>query len=206
MAGKSRTPSKNTQAQRAVRERMREQGLVLRQVYIREEHKDKLAHIEQALRRKELPPFVYAMDNGPMNQNWTTEALFEALKDSDYCKAGQITINLHHGSEPVIHIEAHDHGDLHMQMLASGGEVHVSTVLCHGDTVKDRTTFNEACLRLNTLYPLSSFGLSTVDGEDIYTVFGQLSARAPLANVIEEIHTLGHNALQAAGELHTHLH
>ncbi|WP_266170915.1 YjfI family protein [Dyella subtropica] len=185
---------------------MREQGLVPEQVYIRKEHKEALARIEQMLRMPVLPPYVYLMDNDAMSQNWTTQSLFEALKESDYCKEGLASVAMHHGSEQTIHIEAHDHHDLQMQMLASGSEVHVSTVLCRADQVKDRATFNEACLRLNTIYPLSNLGLSRISGEDAYIMFGQLSARAPLANVIEEIHTLGHNALQAANELSTHIH
>lgn len=193
-------------AQKALRERRAELGLVPVQVYIREEYRERLKTIEHALRLKDLPTFVYTMDYGAMSINWTTQSLFQALHDSEYGKSGQISLKLLESIEPVIQIESHDHGDLLLQMIASGGEVHVSTILCHASQVRDRAAFNEACLRLNTLYPLSSFGLSTVDADDIYTVFGQLSARAPLANVIEEIHTLGHNAVQAAGELHSHLH
>ncbi|ODU53087.1 MAG: hypothetical protein ABS98_01950 [Lysobacteraceae bacterium SCN 69-48] len=146
------------------------------------------------------------MDNKQMAHHWTTTSLFDALAASDYVKEGRARISLEHNSEAVILIEAHDHGDLPMQMLASGSEVHVSTVLCLASSVKDRGTFNEACLRLNPIYPLSNIGLSTVHGEDAYIVFGQLSALSPLANVIEEIHTLGHCATQAANELHPHIH
>lgn len=196
----------NALAQRALRLRRADLGLVPVQVYIREEHRDRLKRIEQALRLKELPTFVYNMDHGAMSNNWTTDSLFKALVESEYGQSGQISLKLVESMEPVIHVESHDHGDLQMQIVVAGSAVHASTVLCQASQVKDRAVFNEACLRLNTLYPLSSLGLVSVDGEDIYSIFGQLSARSPLANVIEEIHTLGHNALQAAGELHSYIY
>jgi len=184
---------------------MKEMGLAPYQVYIREEHKEALSRVEQTLRLPTLPSYVYLMDNQSMAHHWTTHSLFDALLASDYVKEGRARITLERGSEAVIYIEAHDHGDLPMQMLASGTEIQVSTILCLASSVKDRGTFNEACLRLNPIYPLSNFGLSTVGGEDAYIVFGQLSAMSPLGNVIEEIHTLGHCATQAANELHSHL-
>ncbi|MBD8879827.1 MULTISPECIES: YjfI family protein [Rhodanobacter] len=206
MPRKKSSPSPGAIAQRRFRERMRDMGLSPYQVFIREEHKEALSRIEQTLRLPTLPSYVYLMDNQAMAHQWTTRSLFEALQASDYVKEGRARISLEHAPEAVIHIEAHDHGDLPMQMLASGTEVHVSTVLCLASSVKDRGTFNDACLRLNPIYPLSNIGLSTVHGNDAYIVFGQLSALSPLANVIEEIHTLGHCATQAAHELHSHLH
>ncbi|MEY2161349.1 YjfI family protein [Rhodanobacter sp. FW106-PBR-LB-2-11] len=206
MPRKKASPSPGALAQRRFRERMKAMGLSPHQVFIREEHKEALSRIEQTLRLPTLPSYVYLMDNKQMAQHWTTTSLFEALAASDYVKEGRARISLEHNSEAVILIEAHDHGDLPMQMLASGSEVHVSTVLCLASSVKDRATFNEACLRLNPIYPLSNIGLGTVHGEDAYIVFGQLSALSPLASVIEEIHTLGHCATQAANELHPHIH
>jgi len=199
-------PTPSAIAQRAFRKRMRDQGLIPQQVYIRAEHKERLSRIEMALRLPALSPFIYSMDRKEMSQQWTIESLLQALQESEFGKTGHVSFKLHEGVEPVLVIEMHDLGDLPMSLVATGGEVHVSATLCHASQVKDRNAFNDACLRLNTIYPLSNIGITTVDEEDIYIVFGQLSSLAPLPNVIEEIIVLGHNTIQAASELTTHLH
>lgn len=196
--------SPSATAQRAFRERMRQKGLVPRQLYVRLEHVDRLASLEKILQLPALPPFLYTMDTASMNQQWNVSSLFEALKSSEF--APHVTMSLLDGAEPAIHLELHAMGDLPMHIVTAGGEIRVSTALCHADQVKDRTAFNDACLRLNTLYPLSNLGLTQIDGEDTYIVFGQLSALSPLANVIEEVTVLGHNTIQAAHELHSLLH
>jgi len=203
---KSNPPSSTALAQRAFRQRMREQGLIPQQIYIRAEHKETLSRIERSLRLPTLPPFLHTMESHAMSQQWTIQALYEALKTSEFGKTGHASLRLHEGAEPAIQIELHDLGDLPLQMVASGGEVNVSTLLCDASQVKDRSAFNEACLRLNTIYPLSNFGLSKIGGKDVYIVFGQLSSLAPLPNVIEEVIVLGHNTIQAANELHPYLH
>jgi uncharacterized protein YjfI (DUF2170 family) len=71
--------------------------------------------------------------------------------------------------------------------------------------VHDRAAFNDACLRLNPLNPLSNLGLQSFDGEDVYVVFGELSTRSPLANIVEEIDVLARNTLQAAEALRPYI-
>jgi Uncharacterized protein conserved in bacteria len=199
-------PTPTALAQRAFRQRMRDQGLVPQQIYIRAEHKELLSRIERALRLPALPPSLYTMESHAMSQQWNIPALHQALCESDFGKTGHASFHIHEGAEPTLLIEMHDLGDLPLHMVASGGEIRVSTTLCLASRVKDRHTFNEACLRLNPLYPLSNIGISQIDGDDTYIVFGQLSSMAPLPNVIEEIIVLGHNTIQAANELNSHLH
>jgi uncharacterized protein YjfI (DUF2170 family) len=110
------------------------------------------------------------------------------------------------GAEPTIAISLPEHGDLDIHLAASGRQLFVSTPLCLGTQVRDRAAFNDACLRLNPLNPLSNIGLQTLDGEDVYMVFGELSTRSPIANIVEEITTLADNTLQAAHALHNYIH
>ena len=131
-----------------------------------------------------------------MTPAWTTDALYQELAASELPAAG-VTLEHAPGAD-TISATMREHGDLVIQLAASGEQIFVSAPLCRGSQVKDRHRFNEACLRLNPLNPLSNIGLVSVGDDDLYVVFGELSARAPLANVIEEIQVLADNTLAAA--------
>ncbi|UXI67333.1 YjfI family protein [Tahibacter amnicola] len=140
-----------------------------------------------------------------MNNPWTTESLYEALHSDASIDLSGIDLSLVGGVDPTLSILMREHGDLALQMAVSGEQIFVSAPLCLGSQVKDRPAFNEACLRLNPLNPLSNLGLQSIDGEDLYIVFGELSARSPLQAVVEEIRVLADNTLQAAEAFAEHL-
>ncbi|WP_022973276.1 YjfI family protein [Xanthomonas maliensis] len=112
-----------------------------------------------------------------------------------------IHVELVDGLEPAINLTLGDHGDMQIQVAASGSQIFVSTLLVMGDHVKDRAAFNDACMRLNPLNPLSNLGLVQMDGKDAYIVFGELAASSTLDQIDEEIHTLATNTLDAAESL-----
>ena len=181
---------------------MRARGLVARQVYIRPAHAEILAMLEMSLREPVLPPsLVQIKDYAAMTQSWTTPALFEALETHVARERLPMKLALEPGAEPTISIHLPEHGDLAIHLAASGQQLFVSTPLCLGSQIKDRAAFNDACLRLNPINPLSNIGLQSFDGQDVYTVFGELSTRSPIANIVEEINVLADNTLQAAHAL-----
>ncbi|WP_266158485.1 YjfI family protein [Dyella silvatica] len=185
---------------------MKQKGLVPQQVYIRKEHKETLALLEQALRLPVLPPDILAMENEAMSQQWTTKALYDAINATEFPHKEHVTLTLEDGTDPSISLELGTFGDMHVHMAASGEQVFVSTVLCHASQVSDRAGFNDACLRLNPMNPLSNLGITSMGGEDIYIIFGELSSRSPLSNIIEEIMVLAHNTIRAAHELQSFIH
>jgi len=194
--------STDSQRQKAFRERMRAKGLVARQVYVRLAHVDVLAMLELSLREPVLSPsLVQIKDYAAMTQPWTTSALFDALETHIARERLPIQLSLEPGSEPTIAIRLPEHGDLVIHLAASGQQLFVSTPLCMGSQVRDRAAFNDSCLRLNPVNPLSNIGLQSLDGEDVYMVFGELSTRSPIANIVEEVGTLADNTLQAAHAL-----
>lgn len=194
--------STDSQRQKAFRERMRAKGLVARQVYVRPAHVDVLAMLELSLREPVLSPsLVHIKDYAAMTQPWTTSALFEALETQVARERLPMKLSLEPGAEPTIAIRLPEHGDLDIHLAASGQQLFVSTPLCMGSQVRDRAAFNDACLRLNPINPLSNIGLQSLDGEDVYVVFGELSTRSPIANIVEEIGMLADNTLQAAHAL-----
>ncbi len=140
-----------------------------------------------------------------MNTPWTTESLYEALRSDKSVDLDGVELSLIGGVDAIVNITMHDHGDLAMHMAVSGEQIFVSSPLCLATQVKDRAAFNEACLRLNPVNPLSNLGLQNVGGEDLYIVFGELSSRSPLPAVVEEIHALADNTIQAAEAFADHL-
>jgi uncharacterized protein YjfI (DUF2170 family) len=203
---KVKPPTRTAQAQRDYRDRMRLKGLVPKQVYIRKEHTQALAQIELSLRLTAIPPYILAMENEAMSQQWTTQALYDAINATDFPHKEQVTLVLENGTDSSIRLELANFGDMQMHLAASGEQVFVSSALCHADQIADRAGFNDACMRLNPLSPLSNLGITTMSGEDVYIVFGELSSRSPLNNIIEEIIVLAHNTLQAAHELKSFIH
>jgi uncharacterized protein YjfI (DUF2170 family) len=185
---------------------MRAKGLVPRQVFIRPQHREILATVELALREPVLPDSFRRLETlSAMTQPWTTLALHEALAEHVARERLPYQLTLEHGADPTIAIALPEHGDLVIHLMASGEQLFASTPLCLGSQVGDRAAFNDACLRLNPLNPLSNLGLQSLDGEDVYVVFGELSTRSPLANIVEEIDVLARNTLQAAEALRPYI-
>ncbi|WP_018972344.1 YjfI family protein [Rudaea cellulosilytica] len=203
----SKSRSAVSRRQQAFRERMKAKGLVARQVYIRAEHVPVLMQLELSLREATLSqPLVTIKDYAAMTHPWTTQTLFDALETHVARERLPLRLRLEAGAEPTIAISLPEHGDLDIHLAASGQQLFVSTPLCLGSQVHDRGAFNDACLRLNPINPLSNIGLQTLDGEDVYTVFGELSTRSPIANIVEEVITLADNTLQAAHALQGYIH
>ena len=57
---------------------------------------------------------------------------------------------------------------------------------------------NQLVLRTHKLVPLSTFGLTTIDGAEWYELFGSLSSQSLADVVVEEADVLASNALDAA--------
>ena len=125
--------------------------------------------------------------------HWTTESLHERLA-GNFGAANVAMLEDAAGALQVVLTEA---GDLEITLVLSEDQIYVSTPLVTAAQVRDRAAFNDACLRLNPINPLSNLGLATVDGEDVYVVFGELSADSTEAQIVLEIRTLGVNAIDA---------
>ncbi len=182
------------------RARLKKQGLVKREVWIPAEHAKTLKHCEEALRQGNLPIIPKTKRKTSMSQDetGTTESLFEALKESEPARGGDIDVELVEGAEPGIHLIMKEFGDLPLFMSVSGGQIIVDTLLWPLDDVTDRAAFNEMALRTHKYFPLSTFGISQgPDGRDYYEMFGALGAGSILDSVLFEIETLADNVLQA---------
>lgn len=129
--------------------------------------------------------------------HWTIEQLQQRLAEN----FGAANVAVLKEAENTLQVVLADAGDLEITLVLSEDQIYVSTPLVTGAQVQDRAAFNDACLRMNPINPLSNLGLSTVDGQDVYVVFGELSADSTETQIVLEIRTLGVNAIDAIESL-----
>lgn len=184
--------------QRLYRQRLREQGLVKKEVWIRPEHAAALAVMERELRQPAAG--LASTEEGGMHMPrlWSTGELYEALANVELLRAGRASMELLQGADPSLHLTLHDYGDLPLFVAVVGEQILVEALLWPQADVCDAAAFNEQVLRTHKLFPLSSIGLETLpDGRSCYLMFGALSAAASLADVVCEIETLADNVIKA---------
>jgi len=185
--------------QREYRKRLREQGLVKKEVWIRPEHAKRLSQLEKTLRSADAPSQVPGghtmIDKTPA---WTTMTLYETLRAEELFKDGHASIKLIDGIEPTLELEMHEYGDLPVFITVFGEQIIAEAVLWPVNAVTDAAEFNDTVLRTHKYFPLSTISLDTLpDGMAYYQMFGSLSATSRLHNVLSEVETLARNVIQA---------
>jgi uncharacterized protein YjfI (DUF2170 family) len=203
--------------QRRHRDRLREQGLIKKELWVRPEYADELLEIERRMRhprgaQEEL--MVDAMSvatQAPTRPQlgpaplWTATALHAALSKSEPVGEGSVLVELIEGAEPGLYLTMREYGDLPLFMAVVGRQIVVEALLWPVSQVRDPAHFNEALLRTHKLFPLSTLGIEVMDGESVYIMFGALSAGSSLPEVLFEIETLADNVIRATEAYETHL-
>ena len=184
--------------QREFRRRLREQGLVKKEVWIRPEHAKHLAAYEKQLRQSGQVNLERETVMSGDNAVWSTHSLFHALRTCVLVEQNSAKIELIDGEEPVLHLVMNDYGDLPLFLTVSGEQILVECLLWPVSHVTDTVAFNEAVLKTHKYFPLSTISLETsTEGDDCYFMFGALSCSSELTSVLIEIDTLANNVLQA---------
>lgn len=185
--------------QREFRKRLREQGLVKKEVWIRPEYSKQLSQLEKQLRQSS--GWERSRGDEIMAEKhpvWTTRSLHQSLCTEALFSDQHAGIELIEGSEPTIHITMREFGDLPVFLTVSGEQIVAEAVLWSTKDVRDMDRFNEVILRTHKYFPLSTISLDTVrDGLDYYRMFGALSSTSLLSNVVFEIEMLALNVIQA---------
>jgi uncharacterized protein len=190
--------------QREYRNRLREQGLVKKEVWILPENARRLALLEMELRVSakqrisELSLSTKGEDRmSDIVNRWTTQSLHDALAKSDLFESGRAELELIDGVEPVVHVVMGEYGDLPLFISVSGEQILVEAMLWSAMDVKDVAAFNETVLRTHKYFPLSNISLDRIDGDNCYQMYGALSSASSLHDVIFEIEILASNVIQA---------
>jgi uncharacterized protein YjfI (DUF2170 family) len=129
-------------------------------------------------------------------QYWDAAGLAVALAGTEEVASG--TMNVVFRPEGVIEVTLNECGELTVVVGVEGKEIQASVLLDPVDAVREPATFQNRLLRANKLLPLSTFGITEVGGRSHYEIFGQLSGGSELEEIVEEIETLGRNAIDAA--------
>lgn len=190
--------------QREYRNRLREQGLVKKEVWILPENARRLAMFELELRVSAkqvvssglLPAKGESRMTDVVNR-WTTASLYDALTKADMFTAKRADLELIEGVSPALHIVMYEYGDLPLFLTVAGEQIVVEAMLWSVSEVNNPSLFNETVLRTHKYFPLSNISLDKMDGDDCYHMFGALSSASSLQDVILEIEMLASNVIQA---------
>ncbi|MGK8710103.1 biofilm formation regulator BacA [Metapseudomonas otitidis] len=185
--------------QRLFRQRLRDQGLVKKEVWILPENARALLAVERTLRQPQPGPVHLEQENAmEMPQIWNARALCDALAATELFRQGEAQVELIEGAEPSLLVTMREFGDLPLFLAVHGEQILVEALLWPQSEVRDVARFNEEILLSRQLFPLSGIGLETrPGGERCYIMFGALSARSILSNVVFEIETLASNVIRA---------
>lgn len=78
-------------------------------------------------------------------------------------------------------------------LTVSGDQIIIESLLFPADGVSDSAALNEQILRTHKIFPLTSVGMVTLEGEDYYAAFGALSSQSKEASVLIELEFLFQN-------------
>ena len=132
---------------------------------------------------------------------WTTQDLSNSLSVA----FGADNVEEIPTADGAIQVTLPDIGDLGITIALTDRQLFVSTPLVDAGQVRDRAAFDDACMRLNPINPLSNLGLTTINQRDTYIVFGELAPDATAEQLELEIRTLADNAIDAIETLKPYL-
>ncbi|HEV7290805.1 MAG TPA: YjfI family protein [Devosia sp.] len=130
-------------------------------------------------------------------ETWTLTSLTR-LFAADPEALGDVDVNVPQGGD-VICVTLKEQGELDVFVTISGErDILASVLLAPCDSIPNRAAFEHMVLKTHKFVPLSSFGITTREGEEWYELFGSLSAKSPAEAVVEEVAILAANAVDAA--------
>ena len=198
------TKKSSAEYQREYRKRLRELGLVKKEVWILPENGKLLTSYEKELRKTQEVVDIAHIGTGGTSMNdrsthrWTTESLFNSLKERPAFNNESCSIEIIDGLDSTIVVSMHNYGDLPIYLTAGGDQILAEAVLFSIEDIADVAKFNEYVLRTHKFLPLSTISLETdIDHGDYYYIFGALSASSSINEIVLEIETLSENTIQA---------
>ncbi|AZZ94993.1 YjfI family protein [Hahella sp. KA22] len=78
-------------------------------------------------------------------------------------------------------------------LAISGEQIIVESLLFAKGQVKDCALLNEDILKTHQIFPLTTIGITNVEGEDYYMAFGALSAQSKEESILIEVDMLFQN-------------
>lgn len=82
---------------------------------------------------------------------------------------------------------------LEAYIAVAGEQIIAETLLFPASQVNDAATLNDTILRTHQLFPLTTVGISNINGDDYYIAFGSLASGSKEESVVIEVETLFRN-------------
>ena len=197
--------------QQQYRQRLRDQGLVKKEIWILPSRAAELQDIEKSLREPVSLVNIAAIGERRGERPkiapklWTPEELCGALSNTEMFKEDCASAELIDGEEPCLLVTMREFGDLPVFLSVIGDYLLAEALLWPVDMVKDPAAFNREALKLGRLFPLSYISISLLGAAENYVMYGALSATSLLSNVVFEIETLADNVMKAVEVFGPHL-
>lgn len=198
--------------QRMHRQRLREQGLVKKEVWILPEYGTELQRLEKLMRLSGARADSLAINHkeGTMESAtqayWSVHSLAESLQRSVLVQEGKLHIEVLEGADASVLATLPDFGDLPVHLALSGDQLVIEAFLWPADQVRDRAGLNEQMLRLQKLFPFTTMALEPLaHGGEGYVMFAAMRASSSEDDIICEILTLADSVIQATEALAPYL-
>lgn len=125
--------------QRVFRQRLREQGLVKKEVWILPENAAALAGIERMLRRPAAGAAHLEKEEDMTEARvWNARSLAEALSGTELFSSGEAQIELIEGAEASLYVIMREYGDLPVFVAPQGEQIIVEALLGRKATLPTR--------------------------------------------------------------------
>lgn len=135
--------------------------------------------------------------------NVKLEQLMKGLTDNRLSDGTSLSIEMFDGENTVACIKVEDREEFPIYMTADEGQILCITYLFGDDEVNPdkRAEMAEAMLLMNVMIPLSAF--SKIGNQ--YIMFGALSPRSSIDELLHEIELLSDNVLEAISTMSDYL-
>ena len=198
--------------QRLHRQRLRDLGLVKKEVWILPEHSPTLQRLEKQMRLPKAHTGSLTFDNKEVEMEkgthsyWNVRSLAADLQASALAQDGKLHVEVLERADASLLVTLPDFGDLPVHVALSGEQLVVESFLWSASDVTDRAGLNEQILRLQKLFPFSTVALVPLGavGEG-YVMFAALRSSSSSDDIICEILALADNVIQATEALASYL-
>lgn len=205
-------PKTSAHYQRLHRQRLREQGLVKKEVWILPEYSAWLHQVEKQMRTPGARQGARLAE--PMEDTMETmnlayrhiHGLAAELQHSALAQEGKLQVEVLDGAEASLLATLPEFGDLPVHLALSGEQLVVEAFLWPAAQVHDRAGLNEQVLRLQKLFPFTTMALEPLaKGGEGYVMFAAMRASSSLDEIVCEILTLADSVIQATEALAPYL-
>ncbi|PWB15364.1 DUF2170 domain-containing protein [Comamonas sp. JNW] len=205
-------PKTSAHYQRLHRQRLREQGLVKKEVWVLPEYSAALHLLEKQMRQPQAQPgsLTIHRQEGSMESSKhhyrSIQALADELGASALAREGKLQIELLEGAETSVLVTLSDFGDLPVHVALSGEQLVVEAFLWPANQVRDSAGLNAQILRLQKLFPFTTMALEPLTrGGEGYVMFAAMRANSSTDDILAEILILADSVIQATEALAPYL-